>query len=298
MENRGSERLNVDVVELINGAASARISTLGAEAVEWCVGGRDLLWGRETPHWDRTAPVLFPCVGWCRDGRVTIAGEAYAMHVHGFAPSIRFEVVSHDGVSVLLELADSAATRMHYPFSFRLRVRYTLEVKALRVDLEVANPGAGPLPYACGFHPGFAWPFAGGAQNDYRIVFAANEDAYVPVITRDGLISYSRRETALHERTLPLDHTTFSHEALCFLDAQSRYVTFEGPQAAIQVEANGFRHWALWSRPGAPFVCIEAWTGHGDPEDFNGEFGDKPSMEHLSPGEARRHGIVLRWLAR
>ena len=298
MENRRFERLSDDVVKLTNGAASARISTLGAEVVGWRVDGRELLWGRDTSHWDRTAPVLFPCIGWCRDGRVMIAGETYAMPVHGFAPSAPFAVISHDDASVVLELADSEATRTHYPFSFRLRVSYALEAEALRVDLEVTNSGAGSLPYACGFHPGFAWPFAGGAQKDYQVAFAELEDENVPIITQGGLFSPKRRAVAMQGRTLPLNDDTFSHEALCFLDARSRHVTLEGQQGAIQVEAHGFRHWALWSRPGAPFVCIEAWTGHGDPEGFSGEFPDKPSMEHLSPGETRRHGVVLRWLAR
>lgn len=298
MEDRGSERLKVDVIELINGDARARVSTLGAEVIEWSAAARGLLWGCDTQHWDRTAPVLFPCVGWSREGRVTIAGRSYAMPVHGFAPSSQFEVVSRDAASVVLELGDSEVSRACFPFAFRLRVRYALEADALHVELAVANPGSGSLPYACGFHPGFAWPFAGGEQKDYRIVFAEAEDARVPVITQGGLMSAKRRTIPMQGRTLPLNGATFSQEALCFLDARSRHVMIEGPQGAIQVEAEGFRHWALWSRPGAPFVCIEAWTGHGDPEGFGGEFADKPSMEHLAPGETRRHKIALRWLAR
>ena len=43
---------------------------------------------------------------------------------------------------------------------------------------------------------------------------------------------------------------------------------------------------AFWSPYGkqAPFVCIEPWYGIGDPRGFNGEFKDKPLMNHLQPG--------------
>jgi len=47
---------------------------------------------------------------------------------------------------------------------------------------------------------------------------------------------------------------------------------------------DGFPHLALWSKPGAPFVCMEAWTGHGDPVGFSGDLADKPSMRLLAPG--------------
>jgi hypothetical protein len=31
-------------------------------------------------------------------------------------------------------------------------------------------------------------------------------------------------------------------------------------------------------------VCIEPWYGIGDPRGFQGEFKDKPLMNHLLPG--------------
>ena len=48
-------------------------------------------------------------------------------------------------------------------------------------------------------------------------------------------------------------------------------------------------HFALWSRPGAGFVCLEHWTGHGDPVGFGGDLFAKPSMRVLSPEAKARH---------
>ena len=43
---------------------------------------------------------------------------------------------------------------------------------------------------------------------------------------------------------------------------------------------------AFWSPfdKHAPFVCIEPWYGVGDPRGYDGEFKDKPFMNHLQPG--------------
>lgn len=297
MENRKGEGLKPEAIELACGDARAKISTLGAEALSWRVAGRDLLWSGATSHWDRVAPVLFPCVGWSRDGRVVIDGNSYPMPVHGFAPFLPFEPIARTAASVSFELRDSEATRAHYPFSFCFRVHYALESQALRIELEARNAGARDMPYACGVHPGFAWPFVGGAQGEYEIRFSERERGEVPIIAEGGLFSSRRRAVAIEDRLLRLDGALFEREALCFLDARSRSVAFSGPGGFIHAQADGFRHWALWSRPGAPFLCIEAWTGHGDPEGFMGEFRDKPSIELLQPGETRRHALSLRFSA-
>lgn len=295
MENRRGKGLTSEAVELACGDARARISAFGAEAVLWRIAGRDLLWSGSTLHWDRVAPILFPCVGWSRGGRVVIDGVAFPMPVHGFAPSTSFALADQSADCVKFELRDSAATRAHYPFPFRLRVQYALESLALQIEIVVENIGSSTMPYACGVHPGFAWPFVGGVQAEYEIRFSHDERPVVPEIAKGGLFSARRRVVPLNGRSLRLDGALFEREALCFLDANSQSITFSGPGGAIHAEADGFRHWALWSRPGAPFLCAEAWTGHGDPEGFMGEFREKPSIDLLDPGETRRHALSLRF---
>jgi len=261
------------------------VAARGAEALAWSVDGRDLLWSRGTNHWDAVAPVLFPCVGWSRGGVIRVGGQTYPMPGHGFAAASDFALIDQGEASALFELAESAATQARYPFPFRLRVRHTLSERAFRIDMEVHNPGLAPLPFALGLHPGFAWPFAGGRADEYRVVFAQAERPEVPEITVGGLFTARMRPAPLDGRALALSHDLFAREALCFLDARSRALCFEAPCGArIEAVADGFRHWALWSRPGAPFLCVEAWTGHGDPEGFAGEFAEKPSMDILAPG--------------
>jgi hypothetical protein len=66
---------------------------------------------------------------------------------------------------------------------------------------------------------------------------------------------------------------------------------------AINIAAEGFPHFALWSRPDAPFVSVETWSGHGDPEGFDGDLYDKPSMIHLQPQQRSRHSATFAFSA-
>ncbi|MDB5571788.1 MAG: Galactose mutarotase [Hyphomicrobiales bacterium] len=272
------------------------MSRRGAELRAWSVGASELLWRADPQVWDAVAPLLFPVVGWCRDGQARVDGRAYPMPVHGFAASSEFALEERGENFVRFSLAESARTLAHYPFRFRLEAEYRLSPRDLSVRLRVANTGDRVMPYACGLHPGFAWPFCGGEQGDYAAVFAQAEEPSVPQIAPGGLFCARRRPVPLDGRRLPLSPELFAQEALCFLDARSGSVALEGPGGGrIEVAADGFAHWALWSRPGAPFVCVESWTGHGDPEHFGGDLRDKPGMILLGPGETRTHGAELRY---
>jgi hypothetical protein len=89
---------------------------------------------------------------------------------------------------------------------------------------------------------------------------------------------------------LPLSDALFANDAVCFLDCSSRSLAFyDALGASITMEFPDFRHAALWTRAGAPFVCLEAWTGYSDPEGFAGDLFDKPSMRALGPGGRARH---------
>lgn len=282
--------MNPEFVEISDDRSHARIALHGGELVSWRAGGIELIWTPDATIWDRTSPVLFPVVGWCRDGQIRVGGESYPMGVHGFAAHCSFEMTERTSSQVTLLLRDSAATRVHYPFVFELAVTYAFRGASLCIELTVRNTGKSDVPYACGVHPGFRWPFAGGAREDYRIEFQKPERPEVPVIAPGGLFSDEMRPIQLHSNVLQLTGDTFAREALCFLNARSTslaIVSAGGVRLAAEFE--NFPHIALWSKQQAPFLCVEAWTGHGDPAGFAGELADKPSMLMLAPKTEGRH---------
>lgn len=271
------------MIELRCGTACASISQHGAELRRWSVADKALLWTPDAAIWDGVSPVLFPVVGWTRESRVQVDGVFFPMPVHGFAANAEFTSEKISVSHARFTLRDKPETRAHYPFAFELCVDYRLSEDTLDVTCRVRNTGAEAMPYSIGLHPGFVWPFCGGDYSDYRIVFDQPEAPSVPIIGPGGLFSQTSRAIALTGRELALSPELFTHEALCFINAKSRTLTFEREGfGAIEIASEGFPHWALWSKPGAPFLCIEAWSGHGDPEDFAGELHDKPSITLLA----------------
>ena len=79
----------------------------------------------------------------------------------------------------------------------------------------------------------------------------------------------------------------FARDALCFLNLASHSLIFDnGEGARLSVTMEDFPHVGFWTLPPATYLCIEPWTGHGDPEDFCGDLYEKPSMRILAPGSA------------
>jgi galactose mutarotase-like enzyme len=285
------------VIQLETCAARLSVSPHGAEIREWSIGDRPLIWRPDPATWAETAPILFPVVGWTKNSQIRVGDATYPLGLHGFARHRTFEIIENTADVVRLRLQSDTATRRLYPFDFHLTVAHRLTAERFETQLTVENTGAGAMPYACGVHPGFRWPFAGGAASDYVIRFDAPEDPEVPVIAPGGLIGNKTRHLPLDQNVLPLSGALFENDALCFLNPKSRGLRFEAPGGAtIRLETEDFPHLALWRRPGAAFLCLEAWTGYSDPADFSGAIFAKPSMRLLEPGSTARHGATYAYL--
>jgi galactose mutarotase-like enzyme len=279
----------VSDIDLACGAAHATISVAGAEARSWRFACRDLLWPGDPAIWADVSPILYPVVGWTRDG-VRVGGRPYALGLHGFARFETFAVETAHADFVRLVLRDNERTRAVYPFAFSFAVEYRLSEDALGMALEVANPGSEPAPYACGLHPGFRWPLGEKGRDGAFVRFEKAESSEVPAIAPGGLVRAATKSVPLNGRDLPLGDALFANDAVCFLDCASRSLAFhDASGASIAMEFPDFQHAALWTRPGAPFICLEAWTGYSDPDGFEGDLFDKPSMLVLAPGGAARH---------
>jgi galactose mutarotase-like enzyme len=281
--------------EISSGASCARIALRGAELKSWRADGRELIWPGDISHWPDSAPILFPVVGWTRNG-VVVDGKRYPLGLHGFARTEHFALAKRTDKSAVLRLTANERTRELYPFEFQLDIEYIINNNELSIILGVTNKDdALPLPFACGLHPGFVWPLP-GAHGPHIVRFDAPEQGEVPVIAPGGFFSAERRTIPLEGRELKLTPTLFA-EALCFLDARSEGLEFASADGAacLRMEVENFPHLALWSRPNAPFLCLEAWTGHGDPVDFAGDLFAKPSMRLLAPGEIARSAARFIW---
>jgi len=281
------------VVRLSAGSSEAAIALAGGQPIVWRVDGRDLLWSGDPEHWGWHAPVLFPVVGQVNGGVVRIRSQTYDMPRHGFARTSPFRCLEHSEDSTHFRL-DQETAETSFPLPFQLDVSVLLQPRSLSLEFTVSNPGSDILPYALGLHPAFPWPFDAGPQTDYDLRFEADEKAEVPVIAPNGLLRNEHRSIPLVEKRLSLAPELFRQDALVFLNARSRSWQFVAPSgSAIEMRLQNFPHLAAWTKPGAPFLSLEAWTGHADPEGFAGELVDKPSMILLPPGAQNQHRVEL-----
>ncbi len=68
----------------------------------------------------------------------------------------------------------------------------------------------------------------------------------------------------------------FRDDVVIFDELRSRSVTYgadTGPR--IRVAYPDANYLGIWTKPGAPFVCIEPWHGIADTAGFAGDFKDK-----------------------
>lgn len=286
---------NAETIRLEAPGASAEIALMGAEPWSWRVGSRELLWQGDPAHWARRAPILFPVVGASVGGSVRVGHQSYPMPQHGFARDSRFTIVEQNADSVHLHLGESDETWKHYPFRFALDVKAMLDSRSLTLVFEVTNADTSDMPYSVGFHPAFPWPFDGGERQDYRVEFESEEKPDIPDVASGGLLRPGDRKLPLDGRALPLDPNLFD-EALCLLDAHSQELRFVAPSgAAITMTLEDFPHIALWTKRDAPFLSLEAWTGHADWEGFGGELSERASINLLPLGHTLRHAVKLTW---
>jgi galactose mutarotase-like enzyme len=272
----------------------ARIAARGAELIGLRCGAHELLWHGDPRHWDRISPILFPIIGRANGEAIRIEGRVHAMPMHGFARDGGFDVVAATATSCTLALGDSAQTRVHFPYAFRLVLRYAVAGRQLTVRAELANPGPAPLPASLGFHPGFRWPLVPGRpKTDYAVRFSDDGDDLVAARPHDGILHPDRTVRPLVGGALRLHEPLFGPGALVFLARASRWIDYGAPgdPLAIRVAAEGLPQLAIWSRPPGDFVCLEPWCGHPEPAGFAGAFADKPGLIVVPPGAV--HAVAM-----
>lgn len=287
--------MHPELVSLVSDELSADVSLLGAELVRLDDAvGNALLWNGDPAFWSGRAPLLFPIVGGLAGGAFRHRGRHYELPRHGFARRSSFTLVDRGTAHATLRLDASPETRAHWPFDFRLDVTHALDGARLTTAAEVTNRSGEPMPTAFGFHPAFRWPLPGAGPRAAHVVrFETAETARIRRLDADGLVDPEPRANPLHGDTLALEDALFAEDALIFTTLESRALTYGAGAVRLRVAFPDMPHLGLWTKPGAPFLCIEPWQGWADPAGFDGEIADKPGMVLLAPGESRRFSMSV-----
>lgn len=281
-------------VRIASSHLSAEIALHGAELVRLQDGtGRDLLWDGDPAFWTGRSPILFPIIGRLKEDRYTDRGTTYIMRQHGIARTAPFELAERGDDTCRLVLRSSESTRQVFPYAFELVLTYRITDATLAIEGAVRNVSPAPMPVSFGYHPAFRWPLPYGAPaGDHQIVFDADPGP-LSALT-GGLVSDDQRPSPVQGRHLALEPHLFDEDALIFLGGASRSVRYGPPGgAALRIDFAHMPQLGIWSKPGAPFVCIEPWHGYASPAGFAGDLADKPGMVMVAPGDTRVFPIQI-----
>ncbi|TCT42166.1 aldose 1-epimerase family protein [Martelella mediterranea] len=277
-----------ETIRIANDKLSVAVSPRGAETQSIMTSdGRSWLWNGDAEFWTGRAPILFPIVGKAPDDTITIDGQPYTMKQHGFARKFGFRLAEHSDTVCRLELEADARTKEIYPFDFRLSVAHVLEGATLKVVSTVVNSGDKPMPFGFGYHPAFNWPMPGMNKGHVHHVHLENDAEPFMVRLRDGLIDLTPLPSPFSKGLLALDHDYFVDDAMIFPEGAGDRLTLsaeDGP--ALHFTFENLPNLALWTKPGAPYICVEPWHGMAAAHGLGTELSARPSTKTLAPGES------------
>lgn len=261
---------------------------------------QEVLWNADSRFWARHAPVLFPNVGKYYKGYLRHNGMDYPEGQHGFARDCDFVCTLQESSKAVFLLESSEETLKRYPFPFRLEICYELQDTAIIVTWKVTNPGEETMYFTIGGHPAFNVPVLEGTKfTDYYLYFEAKKSLVYKLLDKSSgcVIAESGETLALEDSMYRLREDMFDNDALVFDDGQIKKVSILYPDKTpyVTMECAGFPNFGIWSKPGAPFVCLEPWEGRTDNAGFDGEISAKPGITALNPGEVfeKSHRIIV-----
>lgn len=260
-----------------------KVKAEGAELTSILKDGEEKLHDGKN-FWNRQSPILFPIVGKLKDGKTIIENQIYEMGQHGFARDMKFEVLKDEKNLKEYKLSATEETLMKYPYLFELKVKYQIKEDVLAVSYEVENKDEKNIFFGIGAHPAFKCDYSNG---NYYLVFNKIEDEIGILELEEGLIAKARlKEEIISDNKIHLKEDSFEKDAIIMQNLKSSKITLkEGEKEVLEFDFTGFPYLAIWSKKGAPFVCIEPWYNTADYKDSTGIFEEKQKIIGLNPKE-------------
>ena len=266
----------MSVITLSNSQISVAIKTLGAELCSIKNKlNREFMWEGNPNFWGKHSPVLFPIVGTLKNNTFYHNDTKYTLTRHGFARDMEFELIEKTEDSATFSIQSNSATLLNYPFEFELQIQYTLINTTVKIDYKVVNKDNSEIPFSIGAHPAFALP---SSFEDYSLDFEKVEPLEYTLLEND-LVSQQTEKILTDTNRVPLTYELFKRDALIFKKLQSNSITIiEEEKPILKVHFQDFPSLGIWTKVGAPFICIEPWFGYSDTTESNGNLFEKEGV--------------------
>ena len=266
------------IITLSNTKISASINTVGAELMKLEKDNQNYIWTIDEAFWNKTSPILFPIVGRLKNDSYSIEDKNYELPRHGFARNFEFEIEHKTENAVVLLLTENQETLKQYPFQFELRLKYEIIENSLKLNYSIINKSQEIMPFSIGAHPAFA---IDGLFSDYTLDFNQSEDFISHELEKEQFNNSSKKIPSENGK-INLDYALFEKDALVFKQLKSNKLTLSKKnQPYLSVEFKDFPYLGIWTKPNAPFLCIEPWCGLADNINHNGNIYEKEGIHLL-----------------
>ena len=267
-------------ITIKNAKISATINSFGAELSRLEKNNKNYIWTVDEEFWNKTSPILFPIVGRLKNDSFTFKNKLYAMPRHGFARNFEFKIENQTESSALFSLKSNAETLQQFPFEFELKLEYLLNENGLEITYFVTNLSDEIMPFSIGAHPAFA---IDKAFNNYSLVFNEDEKMISHQLENEQFDD-SVREIDAKNGKINLDYSLFEKDALVFKELKSNEITlYHNNEFVLKMNFEGFPYLGIWTKPNAPFLCLEPWCGLADNVKHNGNIEKKEGINFLKP---------------
>ncbi len=280
------------IVTITNNKISASIDTIGAELIRLEKDNQNCIWTVDDTYWNKTSPILFPIVGRLKNDSYKYDGKTYELPRHGFARNFEFQILNKTENSIIFVLDSNSETLKNYPFEFQLQLEYELDGNELKMKYSVENKSQVTMPFSIGAHPAFAIE---NSFSDYSLKFNQTEE-FTSYELDNEQFSNSFRKINSENGQINLNYSLFEKDALVFKHLQSNKLTLlKKNEPVLSVQFEGFPYLGIWTKPNAPFLCIEPWCGLADNVNHNGNIFEKEGINLLQPNETftRKINILI-----
>lgn len=266
----------MSVITLSNSQIIVAIKTLGAELCSIKNKlNREFMWEGNPNFWGKHSPVLFPIVGTLKNNTFYHNDTKYTLTRHGFARDMEFELIEKTEDSATFSIQSNSATLLNYPFEFELQIQYKIINTNIEINYKVVNKDNSEIPFSIGAHPAFALP---SSFEDYNLDFEKVEPLEYTLLEND-LVSQQTEKIHTDTNRVPLTYELFKRDALIFKKLQSNSITIiEKEKPILKVHFQDFPSLGIWTKVGAPFICLEPWFGYSDTTESNGNLFEKEGV--------------------
>jgi len=244
----------------------------------------EYLWKGDAAFWPRQSPILFPIVGKLNRDRYRWKNKIYHLAQHGFARDRDFVCIENTSSMIRYQLKSDKDSLIIFPFSFELQIIYTLYQNTIQINYQVLNLDEEDIFFSLGAHPGFNCPLVStDSFEDYYIEFE-KEESLERYLLANGLFTGEKEKVFIENKILFLNYSLFEKDALVFKNVASQKVYLKSKKHShgVGVDFTHFPYLGIWTKPQAPFICIEPWYGLADLINFEGDLKQKEGIQKIA----------------